>query len=168
NFKEDEPGFQHLFRKLAYMPFDLSKDYMMRASLVRLNERDHVLILVLHHIAFDAWSTPLFFKDLLDIYHAYRENVAPNLSSLPIQYADFAKWQKENIDDYFLEKKAAYWKHKLTGLESLQLPTDKPRSLKQKTTGALSYFTIDRKSTRLNSSHVKISYAVFCLKKKNN
>src|SRR5690606_14161259 len=118
---------------------------MLKATLVRLERTEHVLVLVLHHIAFDAWSTPLLLQDLLELYKAYNQGEEPDLPALPIQYADFALWQKENFGDNFLEKITAYWKQKLEGLEPMRLPTDQPPSGVPDIAGGSAFFTIDRR-----------------------
>src|SRR5690606_2494789 len=145
DYQEHEKEFKDFLRGLANAPFDLSSDYMLKATLVRLDRTEHVLVLVLHHIAFDAWSTPLLLPDLLELYKAYNQGEEPDLPALPIQYADFALWQKENFDDNFLEKITAYWKQKLEGLEPMRLPTDQPPSGVPDIAGGSAFFTIDRR-----------------------
>ncbi|HLU89146.1 MAG TPA: amino acid adenylation domain-containing protein, partial [Cyclobacteriaceae bacterium] len=145
DYQEHEKEFKDFLRGLANAPFDLSSDYMLKATLVRLDRTEHVLVLVLHHIAFDAWSTPLLLQDLLELYKAYNQGEEPDLPALPIQYADFALWQKENFDDNFLEKITAYWKQKLEGLEPMRLPTDQPPSGVPDIAGGSAFFTIDRR-----------------------
>src|SRR5690606_15706727 len=73
DYQEHEKEFKDFLRGLANAPFDLSSDYMLKATLVRLDRTEHVLVLVLHHIAFDAWSTPLLLQDLLELYKAYNQ-----------------------------------------------------------------------------------------------
>ena len=84
-------------RDEAVRPFDLNADSMLRASLVRLADEEHVLLLTLHHIAADGWSIRLLWRELEAAYAAYRRNETPALGELPIQYADYAVWQRERL-----------------------------------------------------------------------
>src|SRR3989304_2873632 len=107
---------QHLLDEEAKRPFNLSQDLMLRATLLRLGEQDHVLLLVMHHIASDGWSMGVLFREL-----------SP-LPELPIQYADFAHWQRQWLQGEVLESQLSYWKKQLNGsLPVLELPTDRPR-----------------------------------------
>ncbi len=116
-------------------PFNLSTDYMLRAHLVRCEENDHVLILVMHHIATDGWSNSLLINDLVATYSAYQEGKKPNLPELPIQYADFAIWQRKHLSDSYLEGQLDWWATQLQGIEPLLLPTDFPRPEQQSIRG---------------------------------
>ena len=122
----------------AAKPFNLAKDPIMRALLLRLDAQDHVLLLNTHHIASDGWSTGILLNDLADLYEASLEGKASLLRELPIQYADYAVWQRNWLGGEVLEKQMAYWRAQLEGAPPvLSLPTDQPRPAVQKFRGAV-------------------------------
>jgi len=109
-------------------PFDLTRDLMVRATLFRLKETDHVLAITMHHIASDAWSLGVLFKELAFLYGGKLAGKNAILPEPAIQYADYAVWQREWLQGKLLEEQLGYWKQQLTGApEVLDLPTDKPR-----------------------------------------
>jgi len=109
-------------------PFNLSSDLMLRAKLIRLAEEEHVLVVMSHHIASDGWSKGIMFRELAAFYNAAVSKAPAALPALPIQYSDFAAWQKEWVKGIRLQKEAAYWKKQLEGAPALlELPTDFPR-----------------------------------------
>jgi len=112
-------------------PFDLSRDLMLRATLLKLGQHDHLFSLAIHHVASDAWSRNIFFRDLAELYEAEVSNRPDKLRTLPIQYVDFASWQQQRMRSEGLENEAAYWKKQLAGSAILQLPTDRPRPKRQ-------------------------------------
>ncbi|MCU7552953.1 condensation domain-containing protein, partial [Chitinophagaceae bacterium LB-8] len=142
-FKQDAESLQHYTQALISRPFDLSRDYLLRAYLLELDIEEHILVVTLHHIASDAWSTPILVRELRELYSAYSENRPAQLPSLEIQYADYALWQRNYLQGEVLEHKLSYWKEKLEGVEALQLPTDYPRPAVQNTKGAFVNFNID-------------------------
>src|SRR5205085_10991670 len=89
--------------------FDLERGPLLRARLYRLAERDHVLLLVLHHLVSDAWSVELVMGELSQLYRALSEGARPSLDPLPIQYPDFAVWLRERLRGDELEGQRAYW-----------------------------------------------------------
>ncbi|MFG2877361.1 non-ribosomal peptide synthase/polyketide synthase [Streptomyces sp. NPDC048337] len=113
--------------------FDLTAELPMRAWLFRTAPEEHVALLLIHHIAGDGWSLPLLARDLTTAYAARSSNTAPDWTPLPVQYADYALWQHEQLGaeddaDSPLARQQAYWKETLQGLpEQLELPTDRPR-----------------------------------------
>ena len=110
-------------------PFDLSNGPLLRPVLIRLRNDEHVLLLVLHHIISDGWSTAILAHEIGAFYEALRDDVPPVLPELPIQYADFAYWQRKCLLGENLENLLAYWKNQLAGdLTVLDLPTDRPRT----------------------------------------
>ncbi|MFK8105307.1 MAG: amino acid adenylation domain-containing protein, partial [Saprospiraceae bacterium] len=125
--------------------FDLAKDHMLRAKLFKASEAEYVLVIVLHHIASDGWSSPILFAELAELYDAKLEDRAPNLAPLTIQYADYALWQRNYLQGEVLDQKIAYWKSKLSGLEALDLPTDFVRPAVQSTKGDRVDFELDKK-----------------------
>jgi len=112
----------------ARRPFNLTADLMLRATVLRLSLEEHVLLLTLHHIASDAWSTDVLFRELSALYVAFSTETPAPLPELPIQYADFALWQREWLQGEVLATQLAYWKQQLDGeLPTLALPLDGPR-----------------------------------------
>ena len=140
----DEKGLQQYINELIVQPFDLSSDYMLRANLVKVGLEEYVLVVTLHHIASDAWSVSVIVKEVVELYRAHEEGVSANLSALPIQYADYAIWQRNYLQGAVLEKKLGYWKDQLAGVTPLQLPLDYARPAIQSTRGAVSGFTVDK------------------------
>ena len=94
---------------------------------MRLAQDDHVLLLNQHHIVTDGWSVRILVDELAELYGAQRRNTAATLAELPIQYPDFAVWQRERLSDVVLQQPLDYWKRQLAGIEPLELPTDRPR-----------------------------------------
>ena len=105
--------------------FDLAKGPLVRALLLRLDEEEHALSLIMHHIIFDEWSEGILLKELTALYEMFSGGIiAESLPELPIQYADFSVWQHERLTDAALESQLGYWRRQLQGLSSLMLPTD--------------------------------------------
>jgi len=111
----------------AARPFDLERDTVWRAALMRMSEEDHVLLLCLHHVASDGWSTDIMVREFNTLYEAYRESRPSSLPELQIQYADYAVWQREWLQGEVLEEQLGYWQRQLSGVPELELPTDRPR-----------------------------------------
>ncbi|HEV3050865.1 MAG TPA: condensation domain-containing protein, partial [Longimicrobium sp.] len=121
----------------ARRSFDLSAGPLFRASLLRLGDEDHVLLLSMHHIVSDGWSMWVLFRELSALYAAYREGGESPLPELPVQYADYAVWQREQLEGEVLSQQLAYWREQLTGApELLELPADHPRPAVQTHRGA--------------------------------
>jgi surfactin family lipopeptide synthetase A len=108
-------------------PFDLSRDLLLRATLLRLGPTDHVLLLLTHRIVFDASSSEIFCQELAMLYRAFSQGKPHPLPALPIQYADYATWQRDGLQVEVLHTHLAYWKHQLRQISVLQLPLDHPR-----------------------------------------
>jgi amino acid adenylation domain-containing protein len=117
-------------------PFDLSLGPLFRLTLLKLGEQDHVLVNVMHHIISDGWSMGIFGQEVSALYTAFAVGRPSPLPDLPIQYADFAQWQREWLKGDVLEGQLAYWKEQLTGVPVLQLPTDFARPVLQSHRGA--------------------------------
>ena len=112
----------------ARRAFDLSAGPLFRAALLRLGTEDHVLLLSMHHIVSDGWSMGVLFRELSALYEAYREGGESPLRALPVQYADYAVWQREQLEGEALDRQLSYWRERLSGApELLELPTDHPR-----------------------------------------
>ncbi len=119
---------QRLAREEAQKPFDLASDALFRTTLFRLGEQEHVLLVVMHHIISDGWSLDVLMRDVPRIYTALCQGVALELPELPIQYADYAYWQRQWLQGEVLEEELSYWRKQLDGsLPELNLPTDRPR-----------------------------------------
>lgn len=120
-----------LARRLAAeegrQPFDLTRGPLLRAKLLRLGEERSLLLVTLHHIVFDGWCTSLLVKEIMALYAAFSTGRPSPLPELPIQYADYAVWQREWLQGETLETLLSYWKKQLQGLSSLELPLDYPR-----------------------------------------
>jgi len=117
--------------ELGRCSFDLSRLPLFRLCLLRLNKTQHLLLLVIHHIIADTWSISLFFRELSSGYAAISTGSESHLSRLPIQYGDYAIWQRSWLEAGALEKQLAYWREQLTAAPGLlSLPTDKPRPQK--------------------------------------
>jgi len=118
-------------------PFDLTRGPLLRVSLLRLGAAEHVGVLVLHHIISDGWSQGVLFEELGLCYGAALNGAAAPLADLPIQYADYAVWQRERLQGEVLADQLDYWREQLAGVpELLELPTDRPRPPVQSFRGA--------------------------------
>ena len=143
NFKNDQEKLQKYISDTTHVPFDLANDYMLRATLIHLEPQDHLLVLVLHHIASDGWSISVLLKELTMLLQGYENGEYPILPPLPLQYGDFSLWQRKKLQGQFLTAQMKYWKEKLTGLQYLQLPLDYPRPEVQSTRGTIKTFEIE-------------------------
>lgn len=118
-------------QKLAFAenqrPFDLSKDPLLRGVLLKLGEREHVLLLSVHHIIVDTWSSDVLLREWGILYEAFCTGNPSPLPELPIQYVDFAIWQRQWLQGDVLETQLAYWKQQLANLPVLKFPTDNTR-----------------------------------------
>jgi len=112
----------------AQQPFDLVHGPLLRVRLLKLDEEEHLLLLTMHHIVSDGWSMEVFVRELTTLYNAFSENRPSPLTELPLQYVDFALWQREWLKGEVLEQQLAYWRQQLSGaLPVLSLPLDRPR-----------------------------------------
>ena len=124
-------------------PFDLQCDLMLRARLLRIAPDDHVLVLVIHHIACDGWSKRMLLEELDTVYGALSTDRRPSLPQLPIEYADFAIWQRRYLTGDTLERLTAYWRERLTeATPVLGLPIDHARPRRQRFRGAVEWVTV--------------------------
>src|SRR5829696_150520 len=135
--EDQESEVQRLVQVQARLPFDLQRGPLLRAQLVRLAPDEHVLILVVHHIVFDGWSSGVLSRELSECYRAFTTGSAPQLPELSVQYADYAVWQREWLAGEAFDRQLAYWRTQLSGAPSfLELPTDFPRPHVQRHRGA--------------------------------
>lgn len=117
-----------LMEEEARRPFDLARGPLLRASLLRTDEREHLLLFTMHHIVSDGWSIGLLIEEVETLYKAFIRGEASPLDELLIQYADYAVWQREWLTSAALDGQFAYWRRHLAGMPPLlKLPTDKPR-----------------------------------------
>ena len=122
--EEAEARLQKMARDEAGQGFDLEQGPLVRARLVRMGEQDHVLLVTMHHIVSDGWSMAVMGEELVRLYQAYAEGKESPLEELPVQYGDYAQWQREWLQGEVLEEQIGYWKRQLAGVEALELPTD--------------------------------------------
>ncbi len=139
---------EQLTQTEAQQPFNLQTDLMIRAKLLRLGEQEYLLLLTVHHIASDGWSIGVFVQELSTLYQAFCTGQLPNLPAVPIQYADFAAWQRHWLVGDVLELQLAYWRQHLEGAPALlKLPTDHTRPAVQTFRGAYCTFEITPEQT---------------------
>jgi amino acid adenylation domain-containing protein/non-ribosomal peptide synthase protein (TIGR01720 family) len=120
----------------AQRPFDLEQGPLLRLGLLRLAAQEHVLLLTMHHIITDGWSLGVFVRELGALYSASIAGRSAPLSPLPLQYADYAVWQRQWLQGELLERQLAFWNKQLAGVPVLALPTDRPRPATQNYRGA--------------------------------
>ncbi|MHC5747769.1 MAG: non-ribosomal peptide synthetase [Nostoc sp.] len=145
---ERETEVQRLADGEAQRPFDLTKGPLLRVTLVRLDEAEYVALLTMHHIISDAWSTGILIRELSILYEAFSTSEPSPLPELPIQYADFAVWQRQWLQGEVLDAQLSHWRKQLSGnLPVLQLPTDYPRPRVQTFRGARQSFSLPTELT---------------------
>ncbi len=128
---------ERIGHQLHRLPFDLARGPLLRAHLVRLAEREHLLFLTLHHAVADDWSIGLLLSEMVALYEAAAAGLPSPLPPLAVQYADFAHWQRRWLAGEVMERQLAWWKERLSGaLPVLQLPADRPRPAVQTYRGA--------------------------------
>ena len=137
----------------ATTPFDLENSPLIRCSLLQLSSSEHVLLLTMHHIVSDGWSVGVLIQELSTLYQAFTQGQPSPLAQLPIQYADFAIWQRQYLTGEILETQIDYWKQHLSGIpDLLQLPTDYPRPTIRTYKGCITSFTLNKDlTTKLQS-----------------
>ncbi|MCA2709690.1 MAG: non-ribosomal peptide synthase/polyketide synthase [Microcystis sp. M015S2] len=147
---EQEEKTQQLKQKQATQPFNLAKESLIRITLVVLSETEHLLLVCMHHIISDGWSIEVFIHELTSLYNAYVQNQPANLAPLPIQYGDFAVWQKQWLQGDVLQTQLNYWQNQLANAPSLlSLPTDHPRPAVQSFVGTQQEFSLSPKLSQV-------------------
>ncbi|MBO3750156.1 amino acid adenylation domain-containing protein [Streptosporangiaceae bacterium NEAU-GS5] len=134
---------RELLRTRAAEPFDLARGPLLRALLAVLGEDDHLLVLAGHHIAGDGWSSDVLLGDLIALYRAESTGVPAALPEPPVQYGDFARWQREQLAGPGFERHRRYWAGRLADVPALELPADHPRPKAQRFEGATHRFDLD-------------------------
>lgn len=129
--RASEGEVQKLIQKVVLRRFDFSKGAFLSASLLRLGLQEHVLILATHHIVSDAWSMGILSRELWALYEAFANKKPLPLEELPIQYSDFAVWQRDWLQGKVFDEQVNYWKENLASVEPLNTPTDRPRPPRQ-------------------------------------
>ncbi|HYH82898.1 MAG TPA: condensation domain-containing protein, partial [Longimicrobium sp.] len=143
-----EAEVERLVARETDAPFDLERGPLVRACLVRLADDDHLLLLTMHHVVSDAWSMGVFTRELSTLYTAFRQGRPDPLPALPVQYADYAAWQRRRVDGDVLREQAEYWTRTLAGApELLELPTDHARPARQDHAGAILHVELGRELT---------------------
>jgi len=137
HLSDGEAEARRLAAAEANEPFDLAQDPLLRAVLFQLGERDHVVLVIFHHVVFDMWSAGIFIRELAALYESFVSGQPPRLKPLPLQYADFSVWQRQWLESDDYQNQLDYWKRQLGGeLPKFELPIDHPRPPSQTSNGA--------------------------------
>lgn len=124
--------------------FDLSAGTLLRGSLIKQGPAEHLLVLVMHHIIADGWSMPILVNELIELYQAASEARQPNLPALPVQYADYALWQRSAVSDISLDAGLQYWEDRLQDITPLEITADFPGKAIRSTRGREYTFKTDQ------------------------
>ena len=147
--RDIEEELQRLTIEEANTAFDLQAGPLIRGRLIRLGDREHVLLITMHHIVSDGWSMGVLTRELGTLYRAYSQGQADPLPALTIQYADYAVWQRHWLAGEVLQTQSDYWEGTLAGAPAvLELPTDHPRPGQQDHTVAVVALELDEQLTR--------------------
>jgi amino acid adenylation domain-containing protein len=125
--EEREKRFKAWAHEEGHGPFDLAKGPLFRVKLVLLAPEDHLLMVTVHHTVFDGWSTGVMMRELPALYEAAVSGGDAGLPEMPVQYGDYAIWERERLQGETLEELMSYWRENLAGLETVQMPTDRQR-----------------------------------------
>ena len=136
SFDLREVEMRRRIREEAARPFSLSEGPLLRTLLLRLDQDDHVMVVTMHHIISDGWSSTVLVREFCELYEAIAANRPPALQELPLQYADYALWQRNWMQGEVLEAQLSYWRRQLSNLRMLELPIDYPRPAVQTFRGA--------------------------------
>ena len=144
-----EAEVQRLVREEAQLPFDLTQGPLLRVTLLRIDKNENAILITTHHIVWDGWSIGIFMGELTELYRAFHAGQSSPLPELPIQYADFAIWQRNWLQGEVLERKLNYWKQQIgKNLPVLKLPIVCPRADVKTTRGAAQSFMIPSSLTQ--------------------
>ena len=162
--KERTAAVERAAEEEANTSFNLSRGPLIRVKLLIISKEEHALLITMHHIISDGWSMEIFFRELSSLYNAYAEGKEYSFSPLPIQYADFALWQRNWLQGEILEQQLSYWKQQLAGIpDLLELRTDKPRPKELTYQGASYHYALSKQVkdelNKLSQEH----QASFCL-----
>ncbi|MEV7022685.1 amino acid adenylation domain-containing protein, partial [Kitasatospora sp. NPDC093558] len=139
---EREQWARELAEQEVVAPFDLGRDWPVRMKLISLTSDRHLLVATFHHIACDAWSMGIFAEELGTLYSAFVTGAASPLAPLPVQFADYAAWERKELSGAALEKQLSYWRTELAGLPEIDLPSDRPRPARRDPRGDAVPFAI--------------------------
>ncbi|HEX6288305.1 MAG TPA: condensation domain-containing protein, partial [Herpetosiphonaceae bacterium] len=143
---ESQAVFVQIVRAAIQQPFDLRRGPLLRATLYRQGPHDHILVLVIHHSIFDGWSQSVLLRELSALYQGFVQHdpvaLGPVGTPLPLQYADYAVWQRAWLQGAVLEQQLDYWRQQLADLAPLDLPTDRPRPATPSDRGAHTGFLV--------------------------
>ncbi|MBD2417074.1 amino acid adenylation domain-containing protein, partial [Anabaena cylindrica FACHB-243] len=146
--QQRETEIKQLVLAEAQSPFDLNHDFLLRVKLLNVGEKEHILLLTIHHIIADGWSIGVVMREVSQLYTAFCAGQTPTMPELPIQYTDFASWQRQWLKGEVLQEQILYWRKHLEALPpKLELPTDRPRPAVQTFQGAIHAFTISPELT---------------------
>jgi amino acid adenylation domain-containing protein len=140
---ERESEARRLMDDESGRPFDLRRGPLIRLRLMRTAPERHVLLVVVHHTVFDGWSFGVLTNELFTAYQAITAGELPELPELPVQFADYAIWEREHLSGSTRDKLVGYWEETLSGAPTLQLPTDRPRPMVQTYDGGLEEVAVD-------------------------
>ncbi|MGH3375579.1 MAG: non-ribosomal peptide synthetase, partial [Actinoallomurus sp.] len=141
-----EEDLRALCAEEAVRPFSLGEGPLFRTRLVRLAAEEHVLVVVVHHAVFDGWSIGVLLRDLAALYGAEVSGEPPELDELPVQFADYALWERERLGGTPPEDLVAYWRVALADFPTLQLPTDRPRPTLDTFDGGVEWLNLGARS----------------------
>jgi amino acid adenylation domain-containing protein len=131
------PELGEFINSEAVRPFSLAEGPLLRAQVVRLAEQEHVLLLVVHHAVFDGWSIKILTQELAALYGHEAGGQPAGLAELPVQFADYALWERARLESGALEELETYWRETLSGFETVQFPADRPRPMVDQFEGGL-------------------------------
>ena len=129
----------------AQRPFELARGPLLRVVLLRLAQNEYVLLRVIHHTIFDAWSSGVLHKELAQLYKAFSKGESSPLADLSIQYANYALWQRQSLETGAFQAQLSYWKTQLANLPTAALPTDRPRPSINRYRGARQYYKLSKR-----------------------
>ncbi|MBB5644745.1 non-ribosomal peptide synthetase [Pedobacter cryoconitis] len=144
DYQGGEAGLAKLLASITSASIDLRTDHMLRGHLIRISEQEHVLVILLHHIAADGWSLSILIRELVSLYEMNMGDLKVKLPAPELQYGDYSIWQRTQEESHW-GRRIAYWKDRLVGTSPLELPIDYPRPAIQSTRGAMAVFPLGAK-----------------------
>jgi len=141
--EERESAIRRLAAEEAGRHFNIESGLLLRVILLRLSRTEHVMLLTMQHIISDGWSVGVFIREMVALYELFRTGGRPPLAALPIQYRDFAHWQRESLQGEALDREIDYWRHRLDDVPLIKLPTDRPYPPMQTFHGATLSFELE-------------------------
>ncbi len=146
--KNSQHDIQNWLSLQAQTHLDVRHFPLFHASVLVVGPEEYIFIITFHHIIVDEWSISVFLQELQEFYDAHVESQEPKLQELPVQYGDYATWQRQSLQGEVLEQLVKYWKGKLEGMQELELPTDRPRPAEQTFKGLTYTAQLDRELSR--------------------